>query len=422
MKTVCVLGLGYIGLPTASMLAAHGFRVLGVDVSEMVVDTVNRGQIHIEEPGLHTLVQAAIQSGNLRASLQPEVADVFIIAVPTPLTADKTADMGYVEDAARSLVPHLQPGALVILESTSPPGTCRDLLRPILESGGRTVGKDVFLAHCPERVLPGKILTELIANDRVIGGYDEASAIEAKALYEHFVEGAIFLTDATSAEMVKLLENTYRDVNIALANEAARLCEHMGIDFWEVARFANRHPRVNVHAAGPGVGGHCISVDPWFLVEKSPEIAQLIHLSRDINDQMPGHVAARLQALLADIPAPRVAVLGLAYKANVDDIRESPALSVIALLREAGMELAICDPHVESGPCENLPLESCLKDAHAIVLLTDHDEFRTIDPATAHKLMTAHRLFDTRHCLDHDAWRAAGFDVHCLGMGKEKHA
>jgi len=418
MKTVCVLGLGYIGLPTASMLAAHGFQVLGVDVSERVVETVNRGEIHIEEPGLHTLVQAAIQSGNLRAATAPSVADVYIIAVPTPLTPDKRADLTHVEHAARAILPHLRPGALVILESTSPPGTCRDLLRPILESGGLAIGRDLFLAHCPERVLPGKILTELIANDRVIGGYDRASAEQAKKLYGHFVEGEIFLTDATSAEMVKLLENTYRDVNIALANETARLCEGLGIDFWEVARFANRHPRVNVHAAGPGVGGHCISVDPWFLVEKAPETARLIHLARTTNDGVPAFVAETALALLKNVDRPRIAVFGLAYKANVDDVRESPALSIVALLRERGAEVAVCDPHVDDHPCGLADMEACLAGADCLLLLTDHDEFKDIDPATVREMVRTPLLYDTRNCLDHDAWRSVGFTVHCIGNGR----
>lgn len=418
MPTVCVLGLGYIGLPTASMLAAHGFDVLGVDVSALIVDTVNRGQIHIEEPGLHTLVQAAIQSGNLRASATPEAADVFIIAVPTPLTSAKTADMSHVTDAAKSIAPHLREGALVILESTSPPGTCRDLLRPILESSGLKAGENLYLAHCPERVLPGRILTELIANDRVIGGYDPVSAEKARGLYARFVEGDIFLTDATTAEMVKLLENTYRDVNIALANEAARLCENFAVDFGEVARFANRHPRVNVHAAGPGVGGHCISVDPWFLVEKAPEVAKLIQLARNTNDAMPAHVAEVTAHLLSSIPNPRIAVWGLAYKADVDDIRESPALRVIELLEARGYDLSLCDPHVREHRLGLAEPDKSVAQADLVLLLTDHHEFKRTDPAALAQHMRTPLVYDTRNCLNHDAWRKAGFTVQCLGNGK----
>jgi UDP-N-acetyl-D-mannosaminuronic acid dehydrogenase len=418
MKKVCVLGLGYIGLPTASVLASNGFEVVGVDVSQRVVDTVNRGDIHIEEPGLQTVVRAAIQSGNLRAALEPEPADVFIIAVPTPITDDKRADMSYVTRAAESLAPHLRKGALVILESTSPPGTCRDLLRPILEASGLRVGDDVFLAHCPERVLPGKILKELIENDRVIGGYSRVGAERARELYGTFVEGEIFLTDVTTAEMVKIVENTYRDVNIALANELALLCEDLGIDFWEVARYANRHPRVNVHAAGPGVGGHCISVDPWFLVEKHPEETRLVRLARERNDGMPAHVVRVCRDLLADAPAPKVAVLGLAYKGNVDDLRESPALHVVELLHAAGIATGIYDPHVRHAPYDHESLEAAINDADLLLVLTDHAEFKYLNPRQIAMAMRGRTLFDTRHLLDPADWIEAGFQVRILGSGQ----
>jgi UDP-N-acetyl-D-mannosaminuronic acid dehydrogenase len=393
--------------------------VLGVDVAQHVVETVNAGNIHIEEPGLHTVVLAAIQSGNLRAAEEPEPADVFIIAVPTPLTPEKRADMRFVVRAAESIVPHLRPGNLVILESTSPPGTCLTLLQPILERGGLLVGRDLHLAHCPERVLPGKILREQIENDRIIGGYDHASAERAKAVYASFVEGRIFLTDTTTAEMVKLLENTYRDVNIALANETALLCERLGVDFWEVAQYANRHPRVHVHSAGPGVGGHCISVDPWFLVEAAPDVAQLIRLARERNDGMPAVVVARLRELLAGVARPKVAALGLAYKANVDDTRESPAVHVVALLREAGVEVAVYDPHVAA---EATTLEACVTGADCLVLLTDHDEYRGLSPAMVGERMRRRVVLDTRNAVDAQRWREAQFTVHRLGCGRDAAA
>lgn len=418
MNTVCVLGLGYIGLPTASVLATHGFEVLGVDVAPHVVNTVNAGAIHIEEPGLQTVVRAATQSGKLRAALRPEPADVFIIAVPTPLNPDKKADMRYVTQAAESIVPHLRRGSLVILESTSPPGTCRELILPILERSALKVGDDIHLAYCPERVLPGRILTEFIANDRIIGGINPASADHAQELYTHFVEGRIFLTDATTAEMVKLLENTFRDVNIALANEAALVCEQMGVSFWETARLANRHPRVNIHNAGPGVGGHCISVDPWFLVEKAAGESRLIRLARERNDAMPRHVADVIAALVPS-PAAKIALLGLAYKANVDDIRESPAIGVAACLRERGFEVAVHDPHVKKSPFPMMPLEQCLRGADCAVLLTDHDEFRAIDPQQAAQWMRNPVIFDTRNLLDAAAWKAAGFRVRLLGAAPQ---
>ena len=419
MQQVCVLGLGYIGLPTASVLATNGFQVLGVDLSGSIVETVNHAQIHIEEPGLHTLVQAAIGSGNLRAALHPEAADIFIIAVPTPLTPDKKADMSYVIQAAESIVPCLKPGVLVILESTSPPGACRDRLRPILEASGLKAGESLFIAHCPERVLPGKILHELIRNDRVIGGLDPESAKKARDLYASFVEGQIFLTDATTAEMVKLLENTYRDVNIALANEAAVLCERLGIDFWEASRFANRHPRVKLHAAGPGVGGHCISVDPWFLAEIMPDETPLIRLSRQRNDNMPGHVVETAQNMLQGIENPKVAVLGLAYKGNVDDIRESPAIRVVELLEAAGIQTAVHDPHVHNAPFPLVELKETIDGADMLLLVTGHDDFKTISPEETAARMRRRLLYDTRNALPHAEWRAAGFDVRILGSGVE---
>ena len=415
MRSVCVMGLGYIGLPTASILASNGCRVLGVDVDPRVVDTVNRGDIHIEEPGLHTLVQAAIQSGNLRASLTVEPCEVYIIAVPTPLTADRHADLSYVCRAAEQIAPALQAGALVILESTSPPGTTRDKLRPILEAGsGLKAGADFTLAHCPERVMPGRILRELIENDRVVGGIDPASAEAARALYATFVAGSIFLTDATTAEMVKVIENTYRDVNIALANEAALLCEGLGIDFAQVGKLANRHPRVHLHQPGPGVGGHCISVDPWFLVDAFPEGTPLIRTARLRNDAMPAHVVAQVQAWLQGVAKPKAALLGAAFKGNVDDIRESPAIHVAELLQSAGVQVAVHDPHV---PSISAPLEECLKDADVVILLTDHAAYRNIDPKASATLMRARRLYDTRAFLDHASWQAAGFEVKILGAG-----
>lgn len=419
MNNVCVLGLGYIGLPTATILAASGARVVGIDVRPEVVDTINQGAIHIEEPGLLEKVQQAVHSGNLTAALSPCPADVFIIAVPTPITHEHRADMSYVIAAAKSILSSLRPGNLVILESTSPPGTCRDLLTPLFAQAGFVVGKDISLAYCPERVLPGKILTELVENDRVVGGMDAKSAGMARDLYALFVKGNILQTGATTAEMIKLMENTFRDVNIALANEAARLCENLGIDFWEVARCANRHPRVNIHNAGPGVGGHCIAVDPWFLVEAYPSETGLIRTARERNDSMPKHVIATIMGLLDKVDTPKVACLGLAYKADVDDIRESPSLEVILGLEKAGLNVACHDPHVSQAPCSNSSLEECLKGADLVVLLTDHAEFKRLDPNKAGRSMRRHMLYDTRNALDHAAWRAAGFDITVLGAGRQ---
>lgn len=417
MKNVCVIGLGYIGLPTASMLATSGFHVLGVDIDGSVVATVNQGLIHIEEPGLHTVVRAAIQSGNLKAALKPAPADAFILAVPTPLTHDKRPDMSHVRATAEAIVPCLRRGALVVLESTSPPGTCHELLVPILEQSGLRVGADIHLAHCPERVLPGRILRELISNDRVIGGIDRMSAELARTLYSAFVEGAIHLTDLTTAEFVKVLENTYRDVNIALANEAALLCEKLGIHFQEAARLANHHPRVAIHQAGPGVGGHCVPVDPWFLVDRYPEETSLIHLARLRNDGMPERVADVVLNLVAGIETPKIAALGLAFKANVDDLRESPALAVIRLLLAEGIEVVAHDPIVRSAPVPQESLDNCLQGADCLLLLTDHDEYRHLTPAHAARLMRGRVVYDTRPALAHSDWREAGFAVRVLGGG-----
>ncbi len=417
MDTICIVGLGYIGLPTATVLAAGGAKVLGVDVRPEVVQAVNQGEVTIKEPGLEELLRNAAACGNLQASLTPAEADVFIIAVPTPIKGNHEADMSCVARAAKSVVPFLRRGNLVILESTSPPGTCRDLLRPILEQSGLGVGTDIFLAYCPERVLPGRIMEELVHNDRVVGGINPESAQRARDIYARFVRGNIVLTSATTAEMIKIVENTFRDVNIALANEIALLCEQLDIDFWEVARNANRHPRVNVHQAGPGVGGHCIAVDPWFLVEAFPETTGLVRHARERNDAMPAHVANTVTALLADIEKPAVTILGLAYKAGVNDVRESPAVKVAMMLVEKGVSVVCCDPYVRTAPVPVSPIETCFSNADLVILLTDHAEFRQLDPAIAGVVMRHRRLYDTRNALDHAAWSKAGFEVTLLGAG-----
>ncbi|HNS64239.1 MAG TPA: nucleotide sugar dehydrogenase, partial [Anaerolineaceae bacterium] len=300
-QSVCVLGLGYIGLPTASTFATHGIRVVGVDVNQGIVDGLRGGQIHIYEPGLRSLVQDALQSGQLTVSSQVPEADAFVIAVPTPFHEDKSADLSYVISAAEMVLPSLRWGNLVVLESTSPPLTTLDVVRPILEKSGLVAGEDFHLAYSPERVLPGQILRELVENTRIIGGVTEASARAGRDLYATFVRGEIILTDATTAEMVKLMENTYRDVNIAIANEFSRLADRFGVDVWEAIRLANRHPRVKILNPGPGVGGHCISVDPWFLVQAAPDLTPLIHTARDVNDSQPRFVLRMVQRGLGNL-------------------------------------------------------------------------------------------------------------------------
>ncbi|HOV61312.1 MAG TPA: nucleotide sugar dehydrogenase [Candidatus Hydrogenedentes bacterium] len=408
---ICVLGMGYIGLPTAAMFAANGFRVHGVDTNPEVVATIGRGDIHIEEPGLKTLVRGAVSSGMLRVGEEPVPASLFIIAVPTPLTSDKKADMRAVDAATRALLPVLRPGNTVVLESTSPPGTCRNRIRPVLEAAGWKVGETVFLAHCPERVLPGRILAELITNDRVIGGMTPACARSAARWYARLVDGEIFLTDATTAELVKLAENTYRDVNIALANELASVCEVAGANFWEVQRLANRHPRVNIHRAGPGVGGHCISVDPWFLVEMFPDRTPLIRAAREVNDAVPARVVAGVPGA-----AETVTLLGLAFKGNVDDCRESPAIAIASLLEATGRVVRVYDPLVHRPPIPiAASLEESVRDSDLIILTTPHDVFHDIDPARVAPLTRRRALIDTHDFLDHERWRAAGFDVMLRG-------
>ena len=420
--TICVLGLGYIGLPTASTFANSGLKVTGVDVNPRVVAGLRNGELHIEEPGLRTLVQAALASGNLRIAGQPEPADAFLIAVPTPVLPDKRADLSAVLAAAESIVPHLRRTNLVVLESTSPPRTTVDVIVPILERSGLRAGADFHLAYSPERVLPGQILRELVENARVIGGIDRASAEAGRELYAAFVRGEIVLTDATTAEMVKLMENTYRDVNIAAANEFSRLADRFGVDVWEAIAIANRHPRVDILRPGPGVGGHCISVDPWFLVEAAPEITPLIRQARMVNDSQPAHAVRLIETALGGLRGRTIAALGLAYKPDVDDLRESPAIEVARLLAEGGARVASFEPFALAvrvpGCTPADSLDAALRQAEAVVLLVDHSAFVELDPVSVAKAMTGRVAIDTRGRWDRRRWTAAGFEVHVLGAGK----
>jgi UDP-N-acetyl-D-mannosaminuronic acid dehydrogenase len=418
MARICMLGLGYIGLPTASMFAVAGQTVIGVDPAPRVQEALGSGSLPIEEPELKTLVAAALNSGNLRVQTRPEPADAFILAVPTPLDErTKRADLTYVEQAARDITPLLRRGNLVVLESTVPPGTTRDVLAPILAAGGLEPGRDFCVAHCPERVLPGRILFELAENDRIAGGLTPTCAERAAELYGSFVKGAIMRTDATTAEMVKVMENTYRDVNVALANEFALIAERVGVNIWSAIRLANHHPRVNVLRPGPGVGGHCIAVDPWFLVGAAPEDATLIRSARAVNDGMPGHVLALLAEMVAP-PAP-VAFLGVTYKAEVDDIRESPALEVARQAVQAGYDVRLCDPHVTPGapelPAKVVPIEQAFSGAEAVVLLVDHTVFADLDIDLVAALVGRKQLLDTRGVMDRPVWTARGFSVRVLG-------
>jgi UDP-N-acetyl-D-mannosaminuronic acid dehydrogenase len=404
---VAVIGLGYIGLPTAAIIARAGCKVLGVDVSPKVVETINRGEIHIEEVDLDGLVQGVVARGLLSASTQIAPADVFVIAVPTPFDKSHAPDISYVLAAGSEIAPVLKAGDVVILESTSPVGTTEDLrdliaeLRPDLKVPGLSrETPDISIAYCPERVLPGKILEELTGNDRSIGGITPRCARKALAFYKRFVRGACVTTDARSAEMTKLVENAYRDVNIAFANELSIVADKMGLDVWEVIRLANRHPRVNILSPGPGVGGHCIAVDPWFIVHGAPEETPLIRTARGVNDGKIHHVIARAEALVEANPSARVACLGLAFKANIDDFRESPARLVAATLaRRFGSRIAVVEPYASELPieftdtgAELIDLDTALEDCDLLVVLVDHDVFRVVPLAER----SAKLVYDTR--------------------------
>lgn len=423
MKTICVLGLGYIGLPTAAMFATHGFDVLGVDIKDDIITTLQNGEIHIDEPGLKTLVRGAINSGNLNVSPAPAESDVFIIAVPTPITDQKKANLRFVESAARAIVPYLRKGNLVILEATSPPRTTIDLVQPILEESGYIGGNDFLLAYSPERVLPGKILQELVHNSRVIGGVNVESAEKGRLLYQSFVEGEIILTDTTTAEMVKLMENTYRDINIAAANEFSKLAHEFNVNVWEAIDIANLHPRVNILKPGPGVGGHCISVDPWFFVEKAPQISGLIKQARNTNDSQPGFYISRLLKDFDSLKGKTFTVLGLTYKPDVDDIRESPAMVIVNKIQELGGYVKVYDPYLSKGepdqPFLKDNLDEALSDSQGILLLVDHHQFLGLQPEEISKGLKNKYIFDARNVINKEQWEAEGFVVRILGDGRD---
>jgi UDP-N-acetyl-D-mannosaminuronic acid dehydrogenase len=404
---VSIIGLGYIGLPTAAAFATRGLNVHGVDINPAVAEAINRGEAHFVEPDLAVAVSGAVAMGRLRASTKPEPADAYVIAVPTPFTAERQADLSHIEAAARSIAPLLKTGDLVVLESTSPPGATVQLSRWLAEQRpdlrfphDDRQSAEVKVAHCPERVLPGRIMIELVTNDRVIGGVSPACAEQARELYSTFVQGEILLTDATTAELAKLSENAFRDVNIAFANELSMVCDHLGVDVHEVIALANRHPRVNVLQPGPGVGGHCIAVDPWFIVSAAPEQARLIRLARQVNDAKPGYVVNEVTRTAERFREPVIACLGLTFKANVDDLRESPALQIVeALHRDQVGRLLIAEPHVaelppalQSDTAELTDARDAIDRGDIVLLLVDHEAFRAVNRS----LLRGKVVFDTR--------------------------
>lgn len=413
---LCVLGLGYIGLPTAAMFANAGHDVTGVDKKAAIVEALNKGEIIIEEEGLADFIKKVTATGRLKACDKAVEADAFIISVPTPITEDKKADMKFVISATEEVAGVLKKGDLVILESTSPIGTVDSIMKPILEEKtGLKAGADFSLGHSPERVIPGRILYELVHNNRIAGGYDTESAHRIKELYSSFVEGEIYETDARTAEMCKLSENTFRDVNIAFANELAKICEAQGVNVWELIEICNKHPRVNIHQPGPGVGGHCIAVDPWFIVEKEPGLAQIIDLARHTNDGMPAYVADRSMEILRGIEKPKVTILGVTYKPDVDDMRESPILYLIDELKSRGVTVAVQDPFAHGRNGVLADLDEAVKGADLIILGVNHKFYKDLDFAALAKLVRTKNFLDTRNFADRRAAEAAGFAAYLLG-------
>jgi len=397
---VCVVGLGYIGLPTAAVLASRGCQVHGVEVNPKVVETINAGKTHIVEPDLDMLVQAAVGTGRLKAFLEPKEASVFLICVPTPLRDGYKPELSYVDAATAAICPYLRKGSLVILESTSPPGTTERIAAMIAEKTGLR-GPDICVAHAPERVLPGKILDEVINNDRIVGGVDEASTQACAQFYGAFVSGQLLLTDSRTAETAKLVENSYRDVNIAFANELSLIADELGIDVWELIRLANRHPRVNILQPGPGVGGHCIAVDPWFIYDAAPEQSRLIRTAREVNNGKPHWVVDRICRRAERFKRPVIACLGLAYKPDIDDLRESPSIEVVEELikRDVG-EVRVVEPNIdEHAEFTLVELEAALADADVVVFLVSHREFKQIPP----KLLAEKSIIDVCGVLVHKA-------------------
>ena len=391
---ICIMGQGYIGLPTAALFTRNHCEVVGVDINEQIVENLNKGIIHIEEPGISDIIKNAVKNKVYTASLTPEKADAFIITVPTPYIVENySCDLSYVITACETIIPYIEKGNTVIIESTIAPMSTDETIKPIFEKAGFTIGEDLYLAHCPERVLPGRIIEELIHNDRIIGGVTPECAVKAREVYGQFVEGDLMLTEAKTAELSKCMENTFRDVNIALANELAKICAEIGVNALDVIEMANKHPRVNLHSPGPGVGGHCLAIDPYFIYAKAPETAKIIKLARDTNNSMPDFVCEYVNKIISE---GKIAVFGVSYKGNTGDDRESPAYEIIAKL-STKYEIAIHDPHIENP--NFVSFEEAVKDANLILVLCDHDEFKDMDYDYINKSMAKSVIFDTKNII-----------------------
>ena len=388
------MGQGYIGLPTAALFSRSHCEVVGVDINEEIIGNLNKGIIHIEEPGIADIIKKSVKNNTYKASLTPEKADAFIITVPTPYIIENySCDLSYVITACETIIPYLEKGNTVIIESTIAPMSTDETIKPIFEKAGFTIGKDLYLAHCPERVLPGRILEELVHNDRIIGGVTPDCSVKASEVYGQFVEGNLMLTEAKTAELSKCMENTFRDVNIALANELTKICAEIGVNALDVIKMANKHPRVNLHSPGPGVGGHCLAIDPYFIYAKAPETAKIIKLARDTNNSMPEFVCKYVRKIIS---TGKIAVLGISYKGNTGDDRESPAYEIIAEL-ENYYEIAIHDPHIKRD--DLVSLADAIDGADLILILCDHNEFKHPDYELISKKMKKPVIFDTKDII-----------------------
>jgi UDP-N-acetyl-D-mannosaminuronic acid dehydrogenase len=392
-------------------LASSGYKVTGVDLNKKKVDVLSKGKLPFDEPGLEQLFKKGFKNFVFSTNVQP--ADVFIISVPTPITENKRPDLSFVKQAAKDINKVIKSGNLVVVESTVPPGAAEKIVLPILKSNRKNL--EIYLSHAPERAIPGKTLKEMSRNDRIVGGINEQSARLTKEIYSSFVKGKIYTTSATTAEFVKLTENSFRDINIAFANELAKICDEIGINIWEAIKLANLHPRVNIHLPGPGVGGHCLAVDPWFLIRRGSNGAKFIKLARNINDSMPNYTISCVSRLLRGIKKPTITVLGAAYKANVDDWRESPALRVIKIAQKKGWQVKVHDPYVTDFPFKiEKGFNEAVKDSDCLVLITNHDFYKEVDP-TRIKNMRSLNIFDARNCIDKQKWQKVGFRVDVLG-------